>query len=135
VAPSADAPVQKVFGLQMVAPIIPYDLFKSLTEEIYIAKIVRAAQSQSARSACVNAPLTHHTHAPHTCTQFLEHLEHADTEVALDREADNQWREENKRMRSESVECEQFAVRAAVIAASDSLTCLTIVLSTGGRVE
>jgi regulator of replication initiation timing len=65
VAPSADAPVQKVFGLQMVAPIIPYDLFKSLTEEIYIAKIVRAAQTQIAQSACVNAALTHHTHSPH----------------------------------------------------------------------
>jgi hypothetical protein len=37
-------------------------------------------------------------------------LEHVDTKVGQDREADNQWREENKRARSDSVDGEAFAV-------------------------
>lgn len=78
-AAAGDGPIHRVYDLRMSAPVIPYDLFNFLTEEIYITKI------------------------------FLQHLEHVDTKVGQDREADNQWREENKRARSDSVDGEAFA--------------------------
>ena len=53
-ASAGDGPVHRVYDLRMSAPVMPYDLFNFLTEEIYITKIVRSSFGASDHS-CARA--------------------------------------------------------------------------------